>query len=61
VNSDGRLTDPANTWSNNQSNECTSSFPYIEDTLTSRNPYDARALNQSIVNIIQDTLGNITL
>jgi len=61
IGTGGRLTDPANTWSNNLSFECTSSFPYIEDTPTSRNAINVQTLNQSITTITQDPQGNITL
>lgn len=52
VDSDGKTTNPENTWSQNVSLEATSSFPYFDGLTKNRNPIiDYKALNQSIVQL----------
>lgn len=53
VDSNGNLTDPAKTWSNNLSTEVTSSLPYFDGEARSREePIDVSNLNSSNVTIL---------
>ena len=61
ISPDGRLTDPANTWSSNLSLECTSSLPYFEGHSYNRPTPVQGSLNQHIVSLGHDLNGNILL
>jgi hypothetical protein len=61
ISSDGRLTDPNNTWSSNLDFECTSSFPYIDEIATNRPTVNVLALNKHILSFRQDVFGNLAL
>lgn len=54
VDSDGNLTPPGNTWSNNLSFEATSSMPYLDDVARSRPEIDQNQLNTSIISFSSD-------
>lgn len=51
VDSEGKITSPENTWSQNLSFEVTSSMPYFDGLIKNRNEPDVN-LNQSILNIL---------
>lgn len=61
VDSEGRLTEPANTWSQNLSFESTSSMPFCDGISTSRPEINSRALNSTILSLTQEPFNLITM
>jgi len=61
ISPDGRLTNPSNTWSNNQHFECTSSLPFFDGVITSRTPINVQTLNKRIISFNKDIFGNVAL
>lgn len=54
INSDGKITSPENTWSQNLSFEATSSMPYFDGETRNRTDINTKTLNKSIL-----TLGSV--
>lgn len=61
VDVDGKITNPENTWSQNLSNEATSSFPFLDGNFRNRNPIDVNKLNKTNVVFSSDTFGNLAI
>jgi hypothetical protein len=64
VNASGKLTKVENTWSNNQSFECTSSLPFFDGVLRDRlaiNTSTVKLINSSLVTLKADPKGNVKL
>lgn len=57
----GRTTNPENTWSQNLSNEATSSLPYFDGETRNRGAINLATLNQSIVSLSSDLFSNVSL
>jgi hypothetical protein len=61
VDSQGRITPPENTWSQNLSTEATSSMPYFDGQAVNRPDPNPAALNQSIITFTSNVFGNLTV
>jgi hypothetical protein len=49
INSEGKITSPENTWSQNLSFEATSSMPYFDGETRNRNDINTKTLNKSVL------------
>lgn len=61
VDSDGKITNPENTWSQNLSFEATSSMPYFDGETRNRPDLNTKTLNVGIVGLKQSPFQNLTL
>lgn len=61
VNSDGKLTKPEKTWSQNLSTEATSSFPYFDGETRNRLDIVVNQMNSAVINVSSDSNGHLTL
>jgi hypothetical protein len=61
VDSTGKTTSPELTWSQNLSNEATSSVPYFDGETRNRNAINLPTLNQNILSLNSDIFNNVTL